>query len=266
MNSLRSLWIWFAVIILIILWLPLLTVIWLFDRDPVHYRTGRWFRRLGVAMTKVNPAWRLHFSGERVDNPRRPYVVVSNHQSHADIPILSNLPWEMKWIGKEELFRVPIIGWMMKLAGDIPVDRQDRRSGAKMLLVANTYLQQKCSVMFFPEGTRSPDGRVGRFTDGAFLIAIKAGVPILPVAVEGSYNCLPKKSWKFGKPSDVFVKILPPVETSGMNALDTEALRWRIREMILAEVAQTRGVRPDLVDALAPVSATEKPDLIRNRA
>ncbi|MBM2841461.1 MAG: 1-acyl-sn-glycerol-3-phosphate acyltransferase, partial [Bacteroidetes bacterium] len=95
-------------------------------------------------MCKVNPQWRIHLSGhETITNPRKPYVIVSNHQSHADIPILSNLPWEMKWIGKKELFSLPIIGLMMKLAGDIPVDRSDRRSGAKMLLTSIKYLEQK---------------------------------------------------------------------------------------------------------------------------
>ncbi len=251
LSSLRSLWVWFAVIALIILWVPLLALIRLFDHDPVHYRTGRWFRRLGVAMTRVNPSWRIHLSDHEIENPRRPYVVVSNHQSHADIPILSHLPWEMKWIGKKELFSLPFIGWMMKLAGDIPVDRSDRRSGAKMLLTAMRYLDQKCSVIFFPEGTRSPDGRVGRFNEGAFHLAIKAQVPILPVAVEGSFNCLPKKSWKFGKPSDVQVRVLPEVDTAGLTKDDAIALTARVRKMIVDQVASFRNVPSSEVDVVA---------------
>ena len=259
LSTLRSLWIWTAVVGLILLWLPLLAVIRLFDPDPVHYRTGFWFRRLGRAMTAVNPAWRLHISGETIDNPRRPYVVVSNHQSHADIPIISNLPWEMKWIGKAELFSIPVIGWMMALSGDIPLDRQDRRSGVKMLLAAKKVLQQKCSVMFFPEGTRSPDGHAGRFNDGAFHLAIKAGVPVLPVAVEGSYACLPKKSWKYGEPSDIYVKVLPPVETAGLNSSDVEALRERVRQMIIRQVAEFRSVSSASIDVLTTEAATQTP-------
>lgn len=259
LSTLRSLWIWTAVVALILLWLPLLAVIRLFDGDPVRYRTGFWFRRLGRAMTTVNPAWRLHISGETIDNPRRPYVVVSNHQSHADIPIISNLPWEMKWIGKAELFSIPVIGWMMALSGDIPLDRQDRRSGVKMLLAASKVLQQKCSVMFFPEGTRSPDGRVGRFNDGAFHLAIKAGVPVLPVAVEGSYACLPKKSWKYGAPSDIHVRVLPPVETAGLTSSDVEALREKVRQMIIRQVAEFRSVTPTSIDVLTTTVATQTP-------
>ena len=197
-SILRSMWVWASVSLLILLWLPLLAVIRVFDRDPALYSTGLWFRRLGRMMTKVNPSWHLRVEGEMPSDPRNPYVVVSNHQSMADIPLLSNLPWEMKWIGKIELFRLPYLGWMMRLARDIPVDRGDRRSGAAMLLKAIHMLKLRCSVMFFPEGTRSPDGRVWRFNEGAFHIAVKAQVPVLPIAVEGSYRCLPKKSWRFG--------------------------------------------------------------------
>jgi 1-acyl-sn-glycerol-3-phosphate acyltransferase len=254
LSTVRSVWIWFSVVMLILFWLPLLALIRLFDSDPVHYRTGRWFRRLGSAMTKVNPAWRIHISGERITDPRRPYVVVSNHQSFADIPILSNLPWEMKWIGKAELFRLPIIGWMMKLAGDIPVDRQDRRSGARMLMTVNRYLQGKCSVIFFPEGTRSPDGRVGRFNDGAFAMALKAKAAIMPIALEGSYACLPKKSWKFGKPADVYVRVLPPVDTASPELIDPAFLREKVRQMIIAQVAEWRGVSPETLDAATPAT------------
>jgi 1-acyl-sn-glycerol-3-phosphate acyltransferase len=231
-------------------WLPLLVLIRLFDADPVHYRTGRWFRRLGVAMTKANPTWNLTISGEQVSNPRNPYVVVSNHQSFADIPLISHLPWEMKWVAKLELFRIPVIGWMLRLAGDISLDRQDRRSGARMLMAAGKYLSQHCSVMFFPEGTRSPDGRVGRFTDGAFALAVKAQVPVLPVVVDGSRNCLPKRSWKFGPAQTIQLKVLPPVETAGMTMQDVPRLRDQTRGAIIAQIAGWRGVKSETVDAL----------------
>ncbi len=256
-STVRSVWVWSSVTLLILIWLPLLAGIRLFDRDPVHYRTGRWFRRLGMMMTKVNPSWRLRISGDFPANPRNPYVVVSNHQSMADIPLLSNLPWEMKWVGKVELFRIPYIGLMMKLSNDIPVDRKDPHSGGTMLLRASRTLEQRCSVMFFAEGTRTPDGRVGRFNDGAFHLAIKSQVPILPLALEGSYNCLPKKSWRFGPPQTILLNILPPVPTAGLTVNDTVALRDRVRAIIVHEVALLRGVPEPDVDALStPASST----------
>ncbi|HEX9006904.1 MAG TPA: lysophospholipid acyltransferase family protein, partial [Bacteroidota bacterium] len=247
---LLSAWIWTAIALLILLWYPLLWIVSLTDRDPVRYRTGRWFRRLGVAMTKVNPLWNVELSGGPVADPRNPYVVVSNHQSSADIPIISHLPWEMKWVAKTELFRVPLVGGMLRLAGDIEVNRADRRSGARMIVTAERYLKGRCSVMVFPEGTRSMDGRVGSFSDGAFHLAVRAGVPVLPLAVDGSRSCLPKRSWFFGKPSTIRVRILPQVETAGLGAADIPALRERVRSLIIAQVAAWRSCPVEEVDAL----------------
>jgi 1-acyl-sn-glycerol-3-phosphate acyltransferase len=208
-----------------------------------------------MLLSKLNPSWRIHISGEQIEDIRRPYVVVSNHQSLADIPIVANLPWEMKWVAKAELFRLPFAGWMLRLAGDIPVDRSDRRSGARMLLMASRYLHQKCSVMFFVEGTRSPDGKVGRFNDGAFHLAIKEKVPVLPLAVEGSRACIPKRSLLFGKDADMFLRVLPPIETSGMTLEDTSRLRDSARSQIIRQIAEWRNTQPSEVDALAPVSS-----------
>ncbi|MGA9120509.1 MAG: lysophospholipid acyltransferase family protein [Bacteroidota bacterium] len=255
MNTGRRLvvtvYVWITVSFLIIFWFLLLLIIRATDTDPVRYRTGRWFRRLGVAMTKVNPFWRVELSGEQIGNPRNPYVVVSNHQSLADIPIISYLPWEMKWVAKQELFKLPFVGWMMKLAGDIPLDRADRRSGARMLAQAERSLAGKCSVMVFPEGTRSLDGRVRRFNDGAFYLALKARVPVLPIAVDGSHACLPKHSVLFGDPARVTVRVLKPVETSGLTIDQVEELKTRVRSAILDQLALWRGTSAAEVDGMS---------------
>jgi 1-acyl-sn-glycerol-3-phosphate acyltransferase len=225
----------------------------LFDHDPVLYRTGFLFRKLGKAMTKVNPAWQLHISGETIMEPRKPYVVVCNHQSFADIPLISNLPWEMKWMAKEELFKIPVVGWMMRLAGDISVDRKNARSGAQALIKAQRILEQRCSVMIFPEGTRTTDGRVRQFSEGAFHLAIKAKVAILPLVIEGSRNCLPKHDWKFGKPSDILLKVLPPIETAAMTIDNVSALKETVRAAIMNQIADWRSVPLASVDGTLPV-------------
>jgi 1-acyl-sn-glycerol-3-phosphate acyltransferase len=246
----RSLFIWITTCIVIFSWLFLLILSRLFDRDPVLYRTGFLFRKLGKTLTQINPAWKLHISGEVISNPRNPYVVVCNHQSMADIPLISNLPWEMKWMAKEELFKIPVVGWMMRLSSDISVDRKNPRSGALALIKAQRVLEQKCSVMIFPEGTRTLDGRVRQFTDGAFHLAIKAKVPILPLVIEGSRDCIPKNSWKFGKPSDIFLKVLPPIDTSSMTVKDAPALSAHVRLIIMKQIAEWRSVTVESVDGM----------------
>lgn len=247
--AIRSIWIWASVAFILITWCALLSLIRLFDRDEVHYRTGRWFRRMGAAIVKANPTWTLTISGTQIADPRRPYLVVCNHQSLADVPLISCLPWEMKWMAKAELFRLPIAGWMLKMAGDIPVERGDRRKAAQALIRAKWYLKHKCSVMFFPEGTRSPDGRVHKFNDGAFLIAIQEQVPILPLVIEGSFNCLPKKSWLYGEPSEIKLKVLEPVETKGMTSNDVARLSNDVRRMMVNQIAAWRNAEISQVDA-----------------
>jgi 1-acyl-sn-glycerol-3-phosphate acyltransferase len=226
----------------------MVAILRLFDFDPVRYRTGYLFRKIGNAIVLVNPKWRLHISGEKIANPRNPYVVVCNHQSLADIPLVSNLPWEMKWISKKELFTLPFVGWMMRLSADIPVDRKNPRSGAQALIKAQKFLERRCSVMIFPEGTRTNDGRVRKFSDGAFHLAIRAKIPILPLVIEGSHDCIPKHSWKFGKPSEIFLKVLPPIDTSMLSMNDVGHLRDRVRQVIIQQIAEWRVVPIEAVD------------------
>ncbi len=247
LSIMRSIWVWIANIGVILLWLPLVAMVRLFDRSPARIHTGRLFRRLGAAMVKINPVWRVHVEGVHNVEPGMAYVVISNHQSMVDIPIICLLPWEMKWMAKAELFRVPLVGWMMRMAGDIPVERGNRQ-GAGALLQAKRVLGHKCSVMIFPEGTRSPDSSVQPFTDGAFHLAIKARVPILPLVVEGSHSCLTKGSWKFGEAQDIILRVLPPVDTQGLTTKETPVLRERVRSLIMDELARLRNLPVEAVD------------------
>ncbi len=225
-------------------------VVNLLDRDPVKYRTGLWFRRLGNVMTRINPAWRVRVSGFRPENPRNPYLVVGNHQSAADIPVFSRLPWDMKWIGKASLFQLPLLGRMMHLSLDIPLDRTSRMSRARVLAEAASRLRQGCSVMIMPEGTRTPDGTVGPFNDGAFRLAIKLGVPILPVAVEGTFDALPKDDWRFGARQEISLHVFDPIPVAGLKANDAPELVDATRALIVNQVANWRGLPPAEVDAM----------------
>lgn len=220
---------------------------WL-DKDPGKYATGRQFRRLGYWMVAVNPVWTIRISGNLPKNMRNPFVVVCNHQSLADIPIVSRLPWDMKWVGKESLFSLPILGWMMRIAGDIPVSRGDRRSRAQVMIDIKDRLEKKVSVMVMPEGTRSPDGRIGEFYDGAFKLALKLGLPVLPIALDGSFDALPKNGWVFGKGSLIHLHVFDPIPASEWEGKGTE---WcaHVRSQIVQKVAEWRQVGTDEVDS-----------------
>src|ERR1022692_3508352 len=236
---LRTAWIWTASAILILLWTPLLGVVRLFDREPRRLRTGRWFRKLGRVLAGVNP-WRIHISGGENLHANQVYVVVSNHQSLADIPLISHLKLDTKWLAKAELFRVPLVGWMLRMAGDVPVERSDRRKSAKALLQCARYLRQHCSVVFFPEGTRSPDRRVLPFNEGPFQLAIREHIPILPLVVDGSGAALPRNSWIFGKTQDIYLRILEAVSVDGWSIKQVPALRDAVRQRIVDELDRLR--------------------------
>lgn len=228
MPALRSLWIWTASIALVALWTPLLAVIRLTDRQPLRLRTGRWFRRLGRALARVHPC-RVQVTGAGRIDPRATYVIVSNHQSLADIPLISHLRLDTKWLAKAELFRVPLIGWMLRMAGDVPVARSNRRQAAQALLQCARYLRQGCSVVFFPEGTRSPDGTLLPFSDAPFQLAVRERVPVLPLAVDGTGLLLPPHKWVFGHVPKVHLRILEPLPPDNGANLRDEARR-RIQE------------------------------------
>ncbi|MGA2133679.1 MAG: lysophospholipid acyltransferase family protein [Bryobacteraceae bacterium] len=239
-RVLRSLWIWTASAALVLLWVPLLGVIRLTDRDPCRRRTGRWFRRLGRAFAKVNP-WRIHIGGLEHLDPSQVYVIVSNHQSLADIPVIAHLRVDTKWLAKAELFRLPVVGWMLRMAGDIPVERSDRRESAKAKIQSAYYLRRHCSVVFFAEGTRSRDGQVLPFKDGPFRLAIQERVRVLPLVVAGSGTALPRNTWIFGPPSDIHLQILEPVSVDGWISAGAPALRAEVRRRIVDELDRFRA-------------------------
>jgi 1-acyl-sn-glycerol-3-phosphate acyltransferase len=235
LQTIGSAWAWLAIAIVIILWFPTMLIVYAvtvpFDRG--RYVIGWWFRRLGVTMALVNPYWRFSRTGIRVADPRRPYVVVSNHESFADILLICHLPFEMKWLSKVEILGIPFIGWMMQMAGDIPLKRGFGPSAVEAMERCRTSLRNRVSVIFFPEGTRSVDDKMLPFKDGAFRLAIEAGVPILPLAVAGTMTALPKHDWRFN-PARAVVQVLPPIETAGLTLEDLPQLKERTRQAIQA--------------------------------
>lgn len=222
--------------------------------DPGQRIRGRWMRRFGSFTSALTPLWRFRFEGTPpADISEKPYVVVTNHESVADPFLLCSVPWDQRFIAKDELFHLPLIGWLMKLGGDIPLKRGDRQSVEAMLAECRRTLDAGVPVLLFPEGTRTKDGNLLPFKDGAFQIAIDAQVPVLPLAIEGSRACLPKHS-KFLGDADAVVKALEPIPTTGMTRADVPRLREQVRERIALGVSELRARR-----GLAPVHATPAP-------
>jgi 1-acyl-sn-glycerol-3-phosphate acyltransferase len=169
-------------------------------------------------------------------------VIVSNHQSLADIPVITHLKIDTKWLGKAELFRVPVMGWLLRMAGDVPVTRGDARKAAKAMLQCARYLRRRCSVVFFPEGTRSRDGAMLPFSEGPFQLAIREQVPVLPLVIEGSGGALLRNTWLFGDALTIRLRVLAPVPVAGWTVKQSGELRDAVREQMVAELERLRAI------------------------
>ncbi len=234
LQRLASLLFWLFVVISSLLLFPLAVVIWavtgLMDRRLflLHRFTCFW----ASLYTWLNPAWRVHIDGREKIRPDAAYVMVANHQSLLDILVLFRLFTHFKWVSKAENFRVPCIGWNMTLNRYIKLRRGDKSSIAQMMEACARTLQQGNSVMMFPEGTRSPDGRLRDFKHGAFTLAQSAGAPLLPIAVHGTADALPKRGFVLQGRHEIRVRVLDEIPYAAFAHKTVDALTAEVRERI----------------------------------
>lgn len=175
---------------------------------------------------------KISLAGKANYDRKTTYVVVANHQSMADIPLIhGNLGLHIKWIMKKELEKVPFFGTACKNLGCIGVDRSNREAALESIKNAKKRLSQKACVCFFPEGTRSHDGVLKPFKKGAFRFALESGFPILPVTIKNSKNALPSGSLDL-RPATIELIVHPPVQLQGYTTENIEDLIARIRETI----------------------------------
>ena len=232
-EQLLSAWAWVAAVLLVLLGFFYVAAVWLVTApfDPGRYQAGRALRRLAVSHVALTRLWRFETEGLPPEGPRRPYVVVSNHESYADIFLMCHFPWEMKWLSKHTIFQIPVMGWMMRMALDVPVRRGERESAIAALAECRDRLARRVSVMIFPEGTRTRTDELLPFKNGAFRLAIEARVPILPIAIAGTRDCMAKGSFAW-RHAHAKARVLAPISTDGLTLADAAALRDRTRATI----------------------------------
>jgi 1-acyl-sn-glycerol-3-phosphate acyltransferase len=182
----------------------------------------------------------------------RPVVVLSNHQSMLDVPaLLAALPVPVRMIGKKEVFWTPLVGWYGYLAGYIRIDRSNSAAAVRSLRRAAETVRRGATILAFPEGTRSREGVILPFKKGLFRLALDAGVPIVPVAIEGSHRAWPKHEWRIYSGA-IRMAAGDPISTEGMAAEEAEALLVRVRNAIIdlhLELGGRGGSREDAVAA-----------------
>jgi 1-acyl-sn-glycerol-3-phosphate acyltransferase len=219
---------------------PLALVIWVvtfpFDRRLVvlHHFTCFW----ASLYTWLNPAWEIQVEGRRKIRPRAAYVMVANHQSLLDILVLFRLFRHFKWVSKAENFWVPFIGWNMLLNRYIRLRRGDRKSVHRMLEASEKTLARGSSIMMFPEGTRSPDGRLRAFKLGAFDLAKRTQRPILPIVIEGTAHALPKRGFVLQGRHSIQITVLEEIPYEEFADVPVEMLTERVRSHIATHLGE----------------------------
>ena len=229
---------WLFMVVSSLLLFPIAIVIWLLTVafDPklrvLHRFTCFW----ASLYTWLNPVWRVRISGRERIRPDVAYVMVANHQSLVDILVLFRLFVHFKWVSKIENFRVPVIGWNMALNRYIKLRRGDRASVDQMMVACEQALTSGNSIMMFPEGSRSHDGKLKDFKRGAFTLAKKVGVPLLPIIVQGTARALPKRGFVLHGHHDIRVRVLDEIPHASFADKPVETLTDEVRALIASEL------------------------------
>jgi 1-acyl-sn-glycerol-3-phosphate acyltransferase len=244
-RRLGSILFWAFLVVSSLLLFPVALVIWAvtapFDRRKrwLHQFTCFW----ASLYSWLNPAWRVRVEGREKIRRDATYVMVANHQSLLDILVLFRLFTHFKWVSKIENFRVPCIGWNMSLNGYVKLRRGDKQSIGEMMSACARTLDEGNSIMMFPEGTRSPDGRLRAFKHGAFTLAQGSGCPILPILVEGTAEALPKRGFVLQGRHAIRIRVLdeiPHEKLLGRPVEEVTAEVWQLFATLLGPDRVTR--------------------------
>ena len=227
---LRGIWVRFVLVVMTpLVGLPATIVALLVPRwsNAVMHAGRIWSRSLLAAAGA-----RVTYHGlEHVDHDN-PCIFIANHQSMVDIWVLFDfIPPSTRFVAKRELFKIPVFGWALSAAGCISIDRANRANAIRSLSIAAERIRSGRSVILFPEGTRSSDGRLQRFKKGAFYLAVQAGVPVVPVAITGSFAVVPPRKLRVS-PGPVEVYIEPPIDVASFQPENTNGLLALVHETI----------------------------------
>ena len=243
MDYIKSAIVWIIGICFLGILFPLTFIIWLlaypFDTDR---RTIHWILNLqSLILIKIIPLWKVSVEGREKAVRGTTYVIISNHQSIIDILLVNTLGYRYKWISKIENMKVPVLGWYLRMADYIIINRGNEESKIDMLARSQECLNRGTSIMLFPEGTRSLNMETGIFKRGAFMLAIDACVPILPVIVDGTGEILPKHGVIFKSGFRLKVKVLDPVMPDTFRTKNPDELASRLRDMMNGALKELRN-------------------------
>ena len=240
-RFLASSYFWFELFFISAILFPLSCVLFLFTfpfdkkMTVVHKFSCFW----SYLALKANFLWRTRVTGRKHISKDETYVIVSNHQSGADILVLYLLWVNFKWVAKKSLTLFPFIGWNMYLNKYILIDRASKSSMRRMMIKATKVLRLGSSVMIFPEGTRSKDGKIQAFKTGAFHLALENQKPILPIVILGTSMAIRKGGFLINKNHNIEARVLEPIPYSAIKGMDSKDVTKMVRDIMLKESANS---------------------------
>jgi len=243
MDAIKSLWVWVSSLIFVMIGFPVALLLWLlsllFDRRRLM--NNRWMVIQGIILTKMNFFWKVIVEGKEKIDQKQAYVIVPNHQSMLDIVFFNMLHHRLRWISKIEVFKIPVLGWEMRMVKYIELERGNKHSVIRMMEKCISSLREGISIVIFPEGTRSLTGAIGRFKTGAFQLAIKTDKPLLPVLIDGTGDVLPKNGLTFRINKVIRIKVLDPIFPGQFGTGDPEELASRVNSLMREAMNELRS-------------------------
>ena len=230
----RSVLLWVSIVISTVGLSILAFITFPFDRNGnIVHHYARWWAKIQLLVSGV----RVKVGGLEHLDKETPYIYMSNHQGSYDIfALLSCLPVQFRWIAKKELFAIPILGWAMGAANYISIDRSGRRRALESIERAARKIKGGVSVVIFPEGTRSRDGSIQPFKRGGFTLALKSGVPIIPITINGSRDVMARDSMRV-RPGEIRVSVDRAIQTTPFSLRERNVLMEKVRETIERNLA-----------------------------
>lgn len=250
MKIIYTIWMWLVLGACTIFWGTLYLIFFAFDGRKFFYdQISRFWARSIVFLSRA----KIEVEGlEKI--PAGPRVFMANHQSYFDaISLVVYLPPPVRFVAKKILQYLPVFGQLLWITGQIIIDRSNPKQAFAELDKAAEKIKQGASVLVFPEGTRSPDHKLGQFKKGGFILTIKAGAPIVPISISGTQSMMPKGKYSFKRPKLVKIKIGDLIATKDFGAEQKQELMYQVRRAMIS------GFDPETEEAKANQGELESP-------
>ena len=230
----RTIFFWTTLFLSFLLFFPIVFLLKA-RKERVHAIQKFWARLL-LRVSTVD----LKIEGIENISPSRSYIIMANHQSYYDIFLLLTLPVFIHWMAKKELFKIPLLGWLLSWVGAISIDRKNRGRAYSSIKEAVKKIRGGATVLVFPEGTRSLNGNLLPFNKGGFFLATLSHAPVLPIVIKGTNKIMPKGSFRVF-PGSTSISIKPPIETKSLTPKDKARLEEKVKNIFLQNLSDNKN-------------------------